>query len=234
MLTTSAMKKSHVLSHQKMHGLSLTVAALLLLVGKTSIAATFDFESLPTSSGGAHTSLMLTDSGLTMTLTRNGGTAFDIFDLSPFAGPPSFGMRTLDPFQAGEFGPGHEFVADFSSAVSSVGINFGDYDADDDTFEMRAYSGAGGTGMLLDTFTLFWPATNTFPGDVGFGSVSGAGIMSVVFTSTGTFNNSFYYDNIITTPMGVPEGGATAILLGLSFAGFALFQRFLRSRGLAC
>ena len=52
----------------------------------------------------------------------------------------------------------------------------------------------------------------------------------MVFTSTGIFlENSLFYDNIVTqSASGVPEGGTTAILLSLSFAGFALLQRLLR------
>ena len=132
-------------------------------------------------------SLALSDSGLTMTLSRNGGALFGIFDLSP-SGPPSWGSRSLDPFQAG--GPPGAFVADFSSPIAFFQMEFGDYNLDADTFVMNAYSGLGGTGTLLGTFTMFWPASNTFPDDVGIGSISAAGIQSVVFTSSGIFGIS--------------------------------------------
>ena len=222
------MKTSSILPPRRTEAFGLAIAALLvsasLLVGRTAVAASFDFESQPLAS--SLSSLALSDSGLTMTLSRNFGALFGIIDLSPSAGPPSWGSRTLSPFTAG--GP-EEFVADFSSPIAFFQMEFGDYNADADTFVMNAYSGLGGTGTLLGTFTMFWPASNTFPDDVGIGSISAAGIQSVVFTSSGPFDASLFYDNIVTrSASGVPEGGTTAILLSLSFAGFALLQRRLR------
>jgi hypothetical protein len=195
-----------------------------------AVAASYDFESQPTTSGGALSSLSLTDSGLTITITRGRGVHFDIRDLSGLSGPPSFGSRTLDPFQPGDFAPGNQFIGDFSSALTSFSIQFGDYDADDDTFVLTAWSGAGGTGTIIDTMSIFWPAGNTFPDDVGTGTVSGAGIMSVTWTGLGAFNNSLFYDNLVASTAAVPDGGTTAMLLGLSISSLLLFQRIARSR----
>ena len=208
-LVLSPMKTSSI----SPRGMNLNPMALLvsasLLVGRTAVAASFDFESQPLAS--SLSSLALSDSGLTMTLSRNGGALFGIQDLTP-TGPPSWGSRTLSPFTAG--GP-EEFVADFSSPIALFQMEFGDYNADAETFVMNAYSGLGGTVTLLGTFTMFWPASNTFPDDVGIGSISAAGIQSVVFTSSGIFNDSLFYDNIVTrSASGVP-GSTTAILLSL-------------------
>ena len=212
---------------------SVRIGALTLMIlggGLLSkaVAASYNFESQPTSSG--LTSLSLTNSGLTMTLTRGRGVTFGIFDLSSFAGPPSFGSRSLDPFSSGDFAAGNEFIADFSSAISSFSIDFGDYDADPDTFELIAWSGAGGTGLVIDSVSIPWAATNTFPGDVGTGTVSGAGIMSVTWTSHSAFENSLYYDNISASgPAGVPDSGTTVILLGLGILSLLLLRRTAHS-----
>lgn len=198
-------------------------SAVLLLFGsvlmaKQSVAqiATFNFESLDTTSGGALDSLTMTSGTVTMTITRGSGAHFDIFDLSPYSGPPSWGARTLDPFQEGNFNPGRQFIADFANPICVFQIEFGDYDGDDDTFVLNAWSGPGGTGTLLDTYSSFYSINKTLPDDVGRGTVSGgtASIKSVTWDSTGDYYNSLYYDNIVVkthssdhiVPMRLDEG----------------------------
>ena len=179
-------------------------AALLLLgsvfFGKETFAAVarFDFESLDTTSGGALSSLTLTSGPVTMTLTRGTGAHFDIIDLSVADGPPSWGLRSLDPNQIGSYDLGLEFIADFPTPICYFHIEFGDYDQDEDTLVLNAWSGPGGTGTLLDSASVFWSGSRTFPGQVGRGTVSGGtgSIRSVTFVSTGPYNNSVYYDNI--------------------------------------
>src|SRR5262249_51884517 len=184
--------------------LRIASAVLLLLgsvfFGKETFAAVakFNFEALDTTSGGALSSLTLTSGTVTMMLTRNQGVHFDITDLSFADGPPSWGMRSLDPNQIGSYDPGLEFIADFAAPICTFRIEFGDYDADEDTLVLNAWSGPGGTGTLLDSASVVWSADKTFPDQVGVGKVSGStgSIRSVTFVSTGLYNNSVYYDNI--------------------------------------
>ncbi len=181
-----------------------SVALLLLgcvFLARESFAgvARFNFENLATTSGGALSSLTLTEGGVTMTLTRGSDAHFDIFDLSIYSGPPTWGARSLDPFQEGNFNPGRQFIADFDPPVCVFQVQFGDYDGDDDNFVLNAYDGPGGTGNLIDSETIFWSINKTFPDDVGRGTVSGGtgSISSVTFDTTGSYYNSVYYDNIV-------------------------------------
>ncbi len=196
--------KTPLIGQSNARFLGVASAALLLLgsvfFGKETFAdvARFNFESLDTTSGGALSSLTLTSGTVTMTLTRGKGVHFDIYDLSTADGPPSWGMRSLDPNQVGGYDPGLEFIADFAAPICYFRIEFGDYDQDEDTLVLNAWSGPGGTGTLLDSANVIWSGDKTFPDQIGRGTVSGGtgSIRSVTFVSTGQYNNSVYYDNI--------------------------------------
>jgi hypothetical protein len=185
-------------------------------------AATYDFEGTSTTSPpptGALTSLMLTDSGVTLNLTRP-GSKFDIINLVPF-GAPGFGSRSLDPFW--DFASNTPFIGDFSTPLSSVSIDMGDFGQDADNLLLEAYSGLGATGTLLGT------ATDTLPaGGFTFGSktltVSAPGIVSMRFIGgNNDYPNSVYYDNIKATP--VPEPCSLALL---GMGGLPLLRRLRR------
>ncbi len=201
-------------------------------------AVTFNLEDqTATSAGGtspgAYTTLALSNGGLTMSLSRQGGSTFDIVDATSATFPSSFGTRTLDPFSDTS---SSAFVANFSSSLSGFSLEFGDFDGDRDRLTLSAYSGLNGTGTLLGTVTVNWN------GDFGMGdaaavaSLSGlSGIQSVIFIGgSRSFPNSVYYDNFIATldATTVPEGGSSVLLLGfglvgLGFGGRLIFRRHI-------
>jgi len=202
---------------------SIIVATALLFTAVQAQAAPiiYDFEGeATTGTSGALTVLVLTEGGVTMTLTRELSTPFDIDDLSPFVGlgvPASWGSRSLDPFFA-DFSP-TAFIADFSIPLASFSIEAGDFTPSDiDFLQIQAYSGPNATGVLLDTFI---SPLCCFSGSPVFeflsGSVTGSNIASVRFIGGSTiFPNSMYYDNI--TVDAVPEP-ASLLLLGTGLAG---------------
>ena len=130
--------------------------------------------------------------------------------------PPGWGSKSLDPFftlPSGDF-----WVGTLSRIVSAVSLEFGDYgpsDTDSPVF-LKAWSGPGGTGSLLDSDTGTWDGTDSFP-DFGSLSVSGGGIQRITFGSlaSGEFPNSLFWDNI-----SVPEP-ASLLLLGAGLAALA-------------
>ncbi len=194
------------------------VLAWTLAVASTAAAGapiTFDFESEPATLGGAYVVRALTQGGLTMTLRRQGGTAFDIEAAVPAAPyPPGFGVRQLTPFAVNVGAP---FVASFSAPINSFSIAYGDFGSDADTLTLQAYSGLDGTGTLLaSAFDNY--GINAFP-VFDTVTVAAAGIRSVVFIGGGPpFTHSVYYDNIVVdTVAAVPEP-PTALLLALAGA----------------
>lgn len=178
----------------------------------------FDFESeAATSSGslgtpGALTSLTMTDAGLTLTLYRQGGASFDIWDTSSFAGtfPLTFDRRALDPFANQT--TNDWFIGNFSSVVSQVEVEMTDFGGDDDVLVLEVYSGLDATGTLIATSTLTW-GPNSSPNymGVGWSSVFNPGAARSIRFRGGSsgFPNSMYYDNIAA----VPEPASIAALL---------------------
>lgn len=202
--------------------LSLASAAL------SAQASLFDFESSTATffsppdfnRPGSYTSLSQTDGGLTLVLTRDNKTAFDVVDNNNFQGgkPASWGDHSLDPFfDAGSAG----WIGNFSGLVSSVSLDWGDYGADDDTLTMNVYSGLNGTGTLLGSVSGSITSLETF---VGHLSIAAAGIQSFTLQGTSSapgFDNSVFIDNISARPMGTVPGPAAAV----SFALLALRRR---------
>jgi hypothetical protein len=206
-------KNSNIMKTMKT--LKLTVLAALLLGGSGTVlqAVSFGFEG---QTSGNYGSISETVGGLTITVTPDGSSSLNV---SGPLGPASWGNRSLTPVYSGGLG----LVVDFSSAVTSAGIQFGDYDQDDDPVTFNAYSGLDGTGTLLGTTSLDYTSSlNINNGDVDVRSLSigAAGIMSFVVTSGGFYPGSLYYDNVTADiGVGVPDSGATLGLFGNEFGG---------------
>jgi hypothetical protein len=169
---------------------------LLLVAGAlvaTAPAQLFDFEGEATTGfAGGLTSLTMTQGFVTVTIVRSSGLGFDVQSL--IAGPASWGTRTLSPFAHGT--TDDFFRVNFSTPVTGVSIQLGDFAADSDRAFLRAFSGLSGGGSLLDSTSLDY-GLGSLPVDVGFLAVSGAGIRSIEFGGGSTdFPNSLYWDNL--------------------------------------
>lgn len=195
------------------------VVAIATLAGGAHAVSVFNFESEAATTGGALTSLSMTNAGLTTTITRSSGVGFDIFDNTPFSFPLSWGRRSLSPFFAAA--TDDWFVADFSIALNAVELEMTDFGADDDTAVMEVWSGLGGTGTLLATVSEPW-STNTAPSYVGVGwQSSSSTALSIRFRGeSAAFPNSLFVDNIMARP--VPE---PASMIALAVGAGALLRR---------
>ena len=169
-----------------------------------------------------------------MSLSRQGGSRFDIVDATSATFPSSFATRALDPFFDTS---ASAFVANFSASLSGFSLEFGDFDGDRDRLTLSAYSGLNGTGTLLGTVTVNWNGDFGAGDPAAIASLSGlSGIQSVVFIggSSRFFPNSVYYDNFTATLEfnGVPEGGSSLLFLGCGLAGIVFTGRIIFRRRL--
>jgi hypothetical protein len=189
-------------------------------------AIVFGFEDQTATAlpfGGAITSLSMTQSGLTVTITRPGDT-FDILNTGVIGLPASYGTRTLSSFNSELAAT--PYIADFSLAASAVSLDFGDFGSDIDRLVLEAYSGLGASGALLASAPGLLPGGgSTFTSATL--SVAVEGIRSIRFIGGSTnFPHSVYNDNLkITVAQAtvVPEpstlvAGALFALIGLGYS----------------
>ena len=182
--------------------------------------ATFDFEGAAATTG--LTTLSQSNNGLTLTVTRP-GSSFDVFATSS-GFPPSFGTRSLSPF--GDTG-NTPFILNFSSLISALSVQLGDFFADSDTASLALYSGLNGTGTLLGTTSASYPGTQGFPNDVLTLSASAGAQSARLIGGSASFPNSVYYDNIVATfgtTVPVPEPASFAVL-GMGLLGLMAVRR---------
>lgn len=112
-----------------------TIAAFAF-TGSAS-AALFDFEAEPAGAKGAM--LVQSDSGVTMTITRIGGSPIEVAFNFSYADAPGWGANALSPFL--DVGGG-AFLLTFSTAISSISVDVGDFaPSDADSFSLSAGTG---------------------------------------------------------------------------------------------
>jgi len=189
------------------------VPACVLAASGSAMGQAFDFEAeiATGSAAGGYTSLSMVSGAQTLTITRSGGTAFDVVENSGVqAGKPAhWGRNSLSPFFDAS---GGDFICDFALGINSFSVEFGDYEpSDDDEILLEAWSGAGGTGTFLGSIGASAPSDTTgFDWDfLGFGGSPAA--MSIVMKGgSADFPASLFWDNIVVES--VPEPATFAVL----------------------
>lgn len=174
-------------------------------------SVTFDFEDILASHAiggagpGAYTSLRsvrrLHDGPVGMDLSRTSGAAFDVLDSRPFFSsffPDRWGDHHLDPFVTEGLTP-DAFRAVFSAPrpIVGVSIEMGDFDQDSDNAVFEVYDTLG--GLLFRGGTAYDIEKSLRDRDLvrfAFGTSIHRSIGSIRFKTTGSFDNSVYYDNI--------------------------------------
>jgi PEP-CTERM motif len=205
---------------------SLRPLVTLALIGGALVPAhaqTFDFESSTatfTSGGtarpGSLTSLVVTEASNTLTVTRQGGTRFDIVlntGSIQSGKPAAWGNNSIDPF----FATGNSgFIFSFSSPITDFSIDFGDYSLpDNDTLTITAFKDEAGAGANLGSQVVSQNVIFNGFQTVSFSDLSG--FQSFVATSVSSVNgqnNSLFFDNITVTTVATsaPEPGTLALL----------------------
>jgi len=177
----------------------------------------FGFESIPRTD---RTSLTLEEDGLTATITRSG----IVFRLSYNANYPSeLGNQALSPWNdIGGVYVDNPFIVDFSTPITGASVAMGDSGGDGDNLLLRAYSGPGGSGTLLDVDTGSLPGGGSQFSYATL-SVAGDSIQSLAMIGgVSQYPNSVVYDNITVTP--IPEPSVLAAL-GMAGMGLVMFVR---------
>jgi hypothetical protein len=176
---------------------------------------------------GALTSLAITSLGLTLSITREGGSPFDIVSntVNQAGKPAGWGVNSLDPF----IDPTTPWIFNLSQPATAFSLELGDYGEDADTWTLQAFSGANGTGSLLASATGDY-GFQAFPA-INVPSVSAAGILSLKLIGGSDFPgfaDSVFLDNIqVAAPTAVPEPSAF-MLLASALLGTAMLGKRAR------
>lgn len=171
------------------------------------------------SSGGPNYGVSFTSDSLAVISATAGGTG-------NFTGALAPSPSTIAFFLSGQ-GDTMNVAAGFMTGFSFF------YTSPYDTGSVSVYSGLNGTGTLLATLDLGYTTDTTsttgFPYDdwVPVGVTFDGTAESAIFTGVA---NQIGFDNITLgseTPGGVPDGGASALLLGMGLIGLVGFSRRL-------
>jgi hypothetical protein len=209
----------------------LVLLVLLAASPAGAMPVVFDFEGETATSGGtlprhpgALIELVLSQSGLTVTITRESGEAFDVHFSPGFPVPGAFGQQALDPFSVASSDTA--MILNFSRGVSAVSVDMGDFGDDGDTLALEAWSGADASGVQLARDDGSLPSGGTAFGFATLSVASTTPIWSLrMIGGSEFFPNSVFYDNLTVTPE--PATGTLLMLAGAS----ALGARARRPRG---
>ncbi|MEJ5171683.1 MAG: hypothetical protein WHU10_11905, partial [Fimbriimonadales bacterium] len=97
--------------------------------------AVIDFEA---QDEGNFPSISATDQGVTATFFNSGSDVLAVWDLSFYGAPTSWGARSI--WTGGTSSASGPTTANFSHGLSSISIDFGDFNQDSDTIYLQAFS----------------------------------------------------------------------------------------------
>ncbi len=175
-------------------------AALAFAAGAASATTeVFDFEAATAMNYGS--SLTLTGTNVDLTITRIGGADVEVAFRSAY--PSSWGSHALSPFIDDH---GGAFLLTFSKAITSIGVDVGDFSpSDPDSFTLSAGTGSDSGSQSGST---------GFP---TFSHLSVTGISSSTAMLSGgstAFPQSVFWDNITVDVAPVPEPETYALMVG--------------------
>ncbi len=192
------------------------LCALALAGTATADLAQYDFEDQDL---GDRRRARSRDANLSMVVTMP-TKRFSFRDLDFNPASLDWGDRTLTTRATRAGGSFEPFVFDFSQELLTFSIESGDYGGgtgggEPDTITARAFSGAGGTGSIIDETVVVW---DTFlpnpPAVVELEAPVGQTFASVVIISEGKHGtHSVFYDN--ATADWIPAPG-TALILAIA------------------
>lgn len=169
-----------------MRFLPFSLALASVLAAPAAMAAVvFDFEGETTGLQGS--SLAITVSGITMTISRLSGADVEIRNISSISAnsPPSWGSRTLSPFNSMS---GGGFLLTFSSAIAAISVEAGDFAPSDADRMSLTVGGSADSDSLT--------ASQGLPSFVTL-SLSGLNNTQAILSGgSATFPQSVFWDNI--------------------------------------